>query len=168
MIRDEIKVRQLTIEDKPALEKLIKDVEDTVSNKAFWLPISEESENHFFDVSWTVFLGAFLGGELLGALGLFFDENEYGESRDALNLEGNIAEYGRAMVLSEYRNKGIMNIISKEMNHYVCGYNLEYLVATVHPDNEPSQKFLKKDGFIKKGHIVKMNKYPRDILVKKL
>ena len=154
--------------DRRALDILITKIEKTNKNELFWLPISNESRDHFWDTDWTIFVGAFKQEKLIGALGLFLNENEYGESRDAIGLEGKVAEYGRAMVLPEYRGYGLIDRLADELLPVAKERKVEKLIATVHPDNIPSSGFLTKMGFEKCGHIIKNDKYPRDILVKAL
>lgn len=160
----EITLRQLTLQDERSLNHLIQDVESTLPDEKFWLPITKESREHFFDDEWTYFLGAFAEGELVGAAALFFNENEWGESREVLGLESSsIAEFGRAMVRSDFRGKGVMNIISKELLLEAKEKQVEWLLATVHPNNTPSQKTVKAMGMRKSGFCVKEGDYERDI-----
>lgn len=154
--------------DRRALDTLVAEIEKTNNNKLFWLPISDESRDHFLDSDWTIFMGAFRQDKLIGALGLFLNENEYGESRDAIGLEGKIAEYGRAMVHPDYRGYGLINHLAEGLLPIAKEKGIESLIATVHPENIPSSSFLIRMGFEKCGHIMKNNVYPRDILVKKL
>lgn len=157
-------VRKLVKSDDLQLEKLIKDVENNLMEKTFWLPISEKSRSHFFDENWTLFLGAFDDEKLIGAVGLFLNENEYGESCKALGLSTeSVAECGRAMVSPNYRGRGVMAKLSFHMMEHAKKLRIKYLLATVHPDNIASQSVIKKMGFQKKGFVVKYDNYPRDI-----
>jgi RimJ/RimL family protein N-acetyltransferase len=79
-----------------------------------------------------------------------------------------IAEIGRAMVAPEYRHKGLMNMITQELIIHAKKQGIQYLVATVHPQNIPSQKAAAALGMEKKEHCVKHGKYERDILLLKL
>ena len=97
---------------------------------------------------------------------MFFNENEFGESREALRIIGNnLAEYGRAMVHSGHRNQGIMKQISKKLLKYAEKIGIKKIITTVHPKNIPSQKIVKDLGFIKKITVVKYGRYKRDIFL---
>ena len=162
-------IRELEISDLEALEQLITKVENSLIKNAFWLPINTESRKHFFDKKWTCFYGAFDNDKIIGAVGLFFNQNEYGESQRILNMEDKkIAELGRAMVDPDYRNQKIITHLAEEIMEYASTLNLDAVIATVHPQNVPSQSFLKKLGFEKQASVIKNKKYERDILIKHL
>ena len=161
-----MEIRKLTLTDKMQLDCLINEVENTLVNKTYWLPITETSREHFFDDEWTFFLGAFENGKLVGAVGLFFNENEYGESKRVLGLcSKDVAEYGRAMVSPLYRNKGVMKELSQRLLQYASKFGKKYIIATVHPDNTPSQQVIKSLGFKKKAFVTKLDIYDRDIML---
>lgn len=160
-------IRELDLSDLEALEQLITKVENNLVQEVLWLPISKESKEHFFDKTWTCFYGAFDSDKLLGAIGLFFNQNEYGESQRTLHMEDKkIAELGRAMADPDYRNQKIMTHLADEIMRYASTLNLDAVIATVHPQNVPSQSFLRRLGFEKRASVVKREKYERDILVK--
>ena len=164
-----LSLRHLTEADEHALDLLIQDVEASLLDEKFWLPISETSKAHFFDDEWTYFLGAFAEEELVGAAALFFNENEWGESRQTVGVEStSIAEFGRAMVRSNFRGKGIMNIIANELMQVAKEKPVDYMLATVHPNNVPSQKTVKKMGMEKAGFCVKNGCFERDIFLRAL
>lgn len=159
-----LELRKLEVCDKDKLEELIKKINIDLENENFWLPITIESKEHFFDDEWTYFLGMFNKEELIAAVGLFFNENEYEESEKILKLQKyKIAEIGRAMVSPEYRHNGLMKKITKELIGYAKKQGVQYLIATAHPQNIPSQITLEALGMVKKASCVKHGKYERDI-----
>ena len=158
--------RKLLKSDSQKLESLIKNVENNLEDETFWLPITDKSRDNFFEDSWTYFLVAFEGDELLGAAALFFNENEFGSSCQALGLSiENVAEYGRAMVRPELRNKGIMKQILERLINQAKKSGIKRIVATVHPHNIPSQKVLTSFGFDNKLKVVKNQNYERYIFI---
>lgn len=160
-------IREINLSDEKQLDSLIEEVESNLENRLFWLPISDTSRSHFFDATWTHFVGAFDHDTLVAAVGLFFNENEYGENIEALHLTNDkCAEIGRAMVKVDYRHQGLMQILTEKLMEYAKECGVEKLVATVHPDNIPSQRTFFKLGFEKQGYIVKKNDYERDIFLK--
>ena len=160
-------VRPLLKSDDAQLSILIATIENSLSDYTFWLPISDASRNHFFDSEWTHFFGAFDGGKLIAAVGLFLNENEYGESRKTVHLENKrVAEIGRAMCAPDFRRKGILNELTEEAIRQAKELDLEVLIATAHPKNVPSQSLLCHFGFAKEGYVIKSKFYERDIFVK--
>lgn len=164
-----IVIRRLKAEDKEKLEQLIHIVERNLDNKMFWLPINDISRKHYFDESWTCFWGAFDNSKLIAAIGLFFNENEFGESKKALHLgEGEVAELGRALVDPMYRKRGIMSALAQELMKYAKEVGVESIIATTHPKNVGSIALLKGLGFDNKKYVVKQEIYERYIFVKKI
>lgn len=164
-----LKLKRLELNDKIKLEELIKQIENNLENERFWLPINIESREHFFDDEWTYFLGIFDKDKLIAAVGLFFNENEYGETKKILQLQGyKIAEIGRAMVAPGYRGKGLMIKIMKQLIDHAKKQGYQYLVATVHPQNTASQKSVIALGMNKKDSYVKPGGFKRDIFLLKL
>lgn len=169
-MNDSYIIRKLSKTDEKQLNNLIREVESGLKKETFWLPITEISRMHFFDDTWTYFLGVFnKEEELIGAVALFFNENEYGESAEVLGLrQQNLAEYGRAMVRPDYQGQGIMKSLSAILIEHAKKMGIKRIIATVHPDNIASQSVIKSLGFIKKAFIRKMNRYDRDIFLMEL
>lgn len=161
--------RKLFLKDKEALEQLITVIESNMKNKYFWLPIKEEARKHFFDNEWTEFYGLFDSGVLIAAAALFYNEYEFGESLKQLNIGGRkVAEIGRAMVHPKYRGHNLLYQINKNLIAVANRNGLEYVLATIHPENEPSQRSFRKAGLMKMDTYVKNDAYVRDIFVIKL
>lgn len=164
-----MEVKVLDTNDQDKLYELIDVVESNLKNKMFWYPISDTSREHFLDDEWTNFWGIFEEDKLIAAAGLFYNKNEYGESAEILHFENyKIAEIGRIMTRPEYRNRGYMNLILSEILKYAKTLSLDYLVATVHPQNTPSHRALERIGMHKEAHCIKKEVYERDVLVLKL
>lgn len=165
-MNDVYKIRKLNAEDETQLNTLIHEVENGLKEEKFWLPIGEVSKIHFFDDEWTYFLGAFVEEQLIGAVALFFNENEYGESIRVLGINPeDVAECGRAMVKPDYQGKGIMKKLSELLIDYARQRGIKKIIATVHPNNIASQTVVASLGFKKKAFVTKMHQYDRDILV---
>ncbi len=162
-------IRRLNTNDQMDLKQLTFDIEMSLSNDKFWLPISDVSREHFFDLNWTIFWGAYDGERLIGAAGLFLNENEYGESQKYIRCENEkVAEIGRLMCHPDYRGQGVAAHLVNEVLKTASRMDLDILLATVHPQNKPSQKVLMEAGFVKEGHIVKSKNYERDILIRRM
>lgn len=165
-----IKIRKLNIKDKDKLYSLIKLIEDNLFNNAFWLPIQEKAKANFFNEDWTVFLGAFNEDKLIGASALFLNKHEYEETVESLNMlkSFTFAEIGRCMVAPDYRGQNIMYTLNFELIKIAKRLQIDYLVATAHPQNLPSKTSLEKLGMKKVNTIIKYNSFPRDVYLYKI
>lgn len=164
-----MEIKVLTIDNKCELEELITNIEDNLENDKWWLPIQEKAYENFFNEDWTIFVGAFDNNKLVGASALFFNEFEYGESVSTLNIESDkVAEIGRCMVLPNYRGKNLMHCMNLKLIEIAKSKEIEYLIATAHPNNNPSNNSLRKIGMKFKNKINKYNDYERNIYLKKL
>ena len=161
--------RKLTLADSKSLDELIDVIESTLEREVFWLPINATAKEHFFDPSWTEFYGFFDGPKLVAAAALFYNEHEYKESVAELDMEDAVfAEIGRAMVHPDYRGNHYLYQINQTLIEVARTKNIQYLLATIHPDNIPSQKSFLKSGFEKKHTYRKSNGYERDIFLLQL
>ncbi len=161
--------RKITLQDRDALERLIAEVENSLKNEYFWLPIKEEARKHFFDDEWTEFYGVFQEGELIAAIALFLNEYEYGESLKQLNsTEKKVAELGRAMVHPAYRGKHLLDPLIKDLLDIARQRGIECVLATIHPENVPSQRLFQKAGLEKMCTYTKDVSYIRDVYVIRL
>ena len=162
-----LEFKQLTADNRTQLNKLIHNIEDSLDNKSFWLPIDAISRTHFLDNDWTIFNGCFFNGYLVAASGLFLNPHEYYESAKQLKIENrNIAELGRLMVSPECRGSYLSFYTSRTLIDIAKQKGIDYIIATVHPDNIPSKKTLEKLGFEKSGYILKQENYQRDIYLR--
>lgn len=159
-----MKIKKLTLNDKEQLNILIGKIEENLEKEDYWLPINEPSREHFFDEQWTEFYGMFDGDELIAAAALFYNEHEYGESVQVIGLEcDRVAEIGRAMVAPSYRGNNYLYELNSVLIDVARSKGIECLVATIHPDNIPSQRSFKKIGFTRKGTYTKSCGFTRDV-----
>lgn len=149
------------------LEELICNIEGSLSDELFWLPIKKEAKDNFFNEEWTCFVGAFDQEKLVAAAALFFNEFEFGETLDTVGVNradfSSYAEIGRCMVLPEYRGRGLMCSMIASLKEIAIEAEKKYLVATVHPQNMASRRSLENAGMRQIGETVKCGKYPRCI-----
>lgn len=161
-----MKIRKLTSEDESKLLHLIDVIEENLDEKEFWLPINEVSKEHFFDDRWTEFYGIFDGCKLVASAALFYNEHEYGESLEKLNIKDvNVAEIGRAMVHPEYRGNNLLYSINQKLVDVARTKNIKFLLATIHPKNIPSQKSFTKLGMKKETTYKKSCGFIRDVFM---
>lgn len=158
-------IRKLTESDRDALWELVSVVESTLVRSDFWLPIEEVSREHFLDDSWTEFHGAFEGDRLIGASALFYDIFEFGENLDVLGIgPESVAEVGRSMVHPDHRGRNILLSINESLVPVARDRGLTMLLATVHPENVPSQASFRRLGFERKATYMTCYGMTRDIL----
>ena len=151
------------------LDKLIEIIEASLERQDFWLPINSVSREHFFDPSWTDFYGLFENSCLIAASALFYNEHEFGESLSKLHMPPSVvAEIGRSMVHPMYRGNNLLYKINSQLLKIARTKGIEYILATIHPENIPSQKSFKTLGLQKKHTYTKSNGYVRDIFLVQL
>lgn len=165
----EVEIRKLTIDDQAGLDNLINTIETNLERRDFWLPINTTSREHFFDSVWTEFYGIFHNSKLIAASALFYNKHEFKESAAAIGMENTvIAEIGRCMVHPDFRGKNLLYKINCELLKVAAEKRIECILATIHPDNLPSQKSFQKLGLKKELTYTKSNGYVRDIYTLKL
>ena len=165
-----MEIRQLTEKDRESLLNLIDTIEEKLENKTWWLPISAEALENFFNKDWTIFYGAFDGEKLVAASALFI--NKYYFESIVSHLENvdinKFGKIGRCMVHPDYRGNNLMFKINQKLVKIAKSMNLEYLGAIAHPQNIASNTSLQKLGLRVAQTIIKDGKYPRNILCAKL
>lgn len=136
-----IEYRKIDITEKDNLKKLIDIVLNGLERKEFFIPFTDEEIDMMFDSSIAITYGAYDNNKLVGTAQLYLNENYVNEIKEILKLKNNkIAELGGALVLKEYRNKGIIKKLLSILIKEAENKNYDYLVATVHPENIASNK----------------------------
>lgn len=159
-----IEFRKLTADDSESLSVLINEIESSIANKEWWLPINTESKIHFLDDDWGYFIGAFDDQKLIGASSLFFNEHEFGESLSYCdNVVCPVAEIGRSMVLPPYRGNNLLYRMNCELLKVAKKHGIGTIIVTIHPNNMPSMNSFKKLGAVYKNTITKYGSYLRNI-----
>lgn len=163
------KIRKLTINDKEELDSLIDVILKNLIKPEYFTKIEEHSYKHFLDDNYSRFYGIFIEGKMAAVATLFLDEYEYAELCEAINIskEG-IAEIGRAMVHPFYRGNHYEREIVSYLIDVAKNMKLKRLIATVHPDNIPSQKCFNDLNFTKVKTITKHSGYLRDVYLLEL
>lgn len=152
--------------DKKYLEdyiKLCNSVVETLKNRDFLIPFSNDDIVSLFNDEKTIIYGVFDGDKLIGSAQLNINQEKLINTKDMLGLcSFNVAELGGYLVLSEYRNQGITKFLEQVLIEVAKNNNIEYIVITVHPDNIPSKKAIEhtKAKFIK---TIKLGNYLREV-----
>ena len=158
-----IEYRKITIEEKESLINLIDKVLQNLERKEFFISFTTEEIDMMFDDSKVIVYGAYDNNKLVGTAQLYLSENYVEEIKQILSLDSNsVAELGGALVLEEYRNKGIMKELSKRLIEEAKNRSIEYIVITVHPENIASNKAFSYTG-AKVKQTVNLGEYLRNI-----
>lgn len=155
-----ISIRTLTEGDASSLDEVIDEIEGNLEHKEWWFPVTKKARSMFFDGKSAVLVGAFDGGKLVAACGLFFFEVLSDTNVSTLN-EG-LAEIGRCMVIPEYRGDNLMLKLNRELVAKARELGKKSIVATSHPDNVASCRSLEALGFTKKCRVKKWGNYSRN------
>ena len=148
---------------KESLVNLIDKVLQNLERKEFFIPFTTEEIDMMFDDSKVIVYGAYDNNKLVGTAQLYLSENYVEEIKQILSLDSNsVAELGGALVLEEYRNKGIMKELSKRLIEEAKNKSIEYIVITVHPENIASNKAFSYTG-AKVKQTVNLGEYLRNI-----
>ena len=67
------------------------------------------------------------------------------------------------MVHPDYRGRNLLATINKELISVAKEKGLRFLLATIHPDNVPSQTSFRKLGFVKRTTYFKSDGFVRDV-----
>lgn len=163
-----IEYRKIEIKDKDNLKNLIDTVLDDLERKDFFIPFTDEEIDMMFDSSKVVTYGAYDNNKLVGTAQLYLSENYVEEIKEMLELkDSKVAELGGALVLKEYRNRGIIKYLLSILIEDAKNKNYDYLVATVHPENIASNKAVSST----KAEIIKtanLGEYLRNIYLLKI
>lgn len=160
-------IRKLTQVDKQDYFSLLFEVYDGLENKDwFIMPSIYERENIFKN---DVTYGYFDGKQLVGASSLFRGVAEMEDVLEFSKVKSqNVAEIGPLVVKENYRGNNIAFQINQKLFELAKQKGVEYIFATVHPNNTPSNKSIQKLGLELVGTFVRMGKYLRNVYMLKI
>ena len=143
-------------------------IRENLQNPEWFMPFSEENMLHTFDEGNTlVVYGAFVDGEL-ACISLFdTNEEEFKELSVACKANPNKkgAELGGSMVLPKFRGQNLMLDVNNKLLDVAKEMGIDYFVATVHPDNAPSNRSVQKMGMQFKTVITRAGGYLRNVYI---
>ena len=163
-----IEYRKIDVSEKKDLEKLINEVLNGLERKEFFIPFTEEEIDIMFDDSKAITYGAYDNNNLIGNAQLYLSENYVGEIKEILELKDySVAELGGALVLENYRNKGITKKLLAILIEEAKRLNWDYVIATVHPENIASNKAVSSTN-AKVVKTTNLGEYLRNIYLLKI
>ncbi len=170
-IKNEIKYKEIEFNEKSNVLNLMDCVINNLKRPEFYYMGNKEKElERMFDKSYVYNLGAYYKEKLVGMTQLYVDQEDLENYINISNLKDyNVCELGTALVLEKFRNNGIMQNLIKLQKDKAKSLNFEYMIATAHPENIPSNIALTKSGFcLKKQIMINNNKYCRNLYQMKL
>lgn len=141
--------KRIDSEDEKQVRNLVDIVFQNLEREDFLIPWTEEQMNRFFDDHYSLLFGAYDGDKLIAMSQIFTPREIEEEYYDILNVpkSKSICELGGFLVLPEYRKRGVMMELSKITMDYFKKLNYHYIISTVHPENEASNRIIQKLGF---------------------
>lgn len=164
-------IKKLTKQNTDDIKHLTKVITKNLTNPDMFMPFTDQAiDNMFAKTSTLNAYGAFCGDTLV-AMSLY--DTNYDEFEELLEPIGidktkRIAELGVCMTLPEFRGNNLMHLINTEILKIAKQNGFEYLVATAHPQNTPSNTSLKKLGMQCGATIIRAGHYLRNVYFIKL
>lgn len=166
---NELNFKKICENDRDKIENLINNVIDNLDRKEFFVPYAQWELDRMFDESYAPLFGCYDKDKLVGMVQLYVDQEFLKEDKEVLDLiDCKVCELGGALILSEYRNKGIVKKLTRMQIELAKDLGFEYIISMVHPDNIYSKKALERLGlkYIKTKKF--SNGFLRDIYCMKL
>ena len=136
--------KKICKKDENQLRELINIVLRDIERPEFFIPFTEIEIANMFDKSKTVVYGAYDNEKLIGTAQIYLDQEYVKDMKKMLSIENVKAlELGGYLVLSNYRNQGIMKNLQNKLITEAKAKNFKYVIITAHPDNKPSNSVIK-------------------------
>lgn len=159
--------KKIEEKDKGKIECLRKEVISGLERQEFYMEDTEEDKSKIFED--TIFYGAYDENNLVGIAQLYTDQEYLEDMKRVFGLEEYyVCELSTALVKKEYRNQGIMQNLIKIQIEISKKLNFKYIIATIHPENMPSNRAFEKNGFHVKGQAIFREIYLRNLCVMKI
>lgn len=160
---------ELTLKDKENYLKLYDSVVATLEHPEWLTHINQKERKTIFTNNDIYMFACEMDNRLVGASGFFLDYSGIENIVEFVKLKNvKIAEIGASIVIPQYRGKNIMLNINKFAVQKAKEIGLEYLIASVHPDNLPSNNSLRALGMEFKGTTFRNGKLLRNIYLLKI
>ncbi len=162
-------LRTLQPEDRHLHEAMSRTIVQALPRTDFLIPMTpEEYEDTFTDDTTDIVYGLFDNDQLIATCALLHDVRAYSGQEELHDiLTHRCAEIGECMVLPQYRGNSLMLKLNTLLKNDALSMGIEYMLATAHPDNSPSNNSLQVLGF----QLIKTfnrNGYLRNLYVMKV
>lgn len=161
----------LNVEYIDQVIKLQDEVIDGLSNSEWLKRTSEEDYKMILEDGENICCGVFDSNELIGYCFLQFPKKSFlvYKKRFLLPFLHNKCMYFKVVVINEkHRNKGLQSAFLQVALEYAKFYEINRIIATVHPDNKVSNLVFNKSNFALKKTKAVHNNEPRNIYEYKL
>ncbi|MBQ7036178.1 MAG: GNAT family N-acetyltransferase [Clostridia bacterium] len=159
-------IQRLDASHHTAYLALTQEVLGCLPNPDWFMPLSDELlKTMFLPESTFVVHGCFVDGELAG-VSLYdtcYEEIEEVAKAAGAPLTKKGAELGISMVLPKFRGQNMMYKLNSSLVEAAKEKGFDYLLATAHPDNLPSNASIRKLGMEYKKTIIRQGHYERNV-----
>ena len=167
----ELVYKKIENKDKEQLFKLIDVVIGGLEDDSYFIPYEQwELDSMFDEVNYAPLYGAYDGDKLVAMAQLYVSQDMLADLKKEFELEEyKVCELGGALVLLEYRGKGITTKLQTIALELAKQLGFDYIISMAHPNNIGSCKTLEKiglkflketilsNGFLRKVYILKLN-----------
>ena len=147
-MENKIIYREVQNSDSTQFYNLLNEITEDLKAKGkseFFIPPQTFFDN-LFDENYVHNIGAFSGKKMVGIVSLCFNQENVQNYKEKIGImDKKVCELGNALILPEYRGKGIIQILNQMIIDLAKKLKYEVAVATVHPDNISSKKALEKE-----------------------
>jgi len=165
----ELIYKEIGPQDKKQVKDLINTVLDNLERPEFFISYSEWELDNLFNKDYAPPYGAYDGNKLVGMGQLYVNQDLLKEYKEIFNItDKKVAELGGALVLPEYRKRGIMTTLMNILTDLAKDIGFDYVISMAHPDNIGSNKALKNVGLKYVKTVTENNGYLRDLYIMEL
>lgn len=142
-----IEYRKIGENQRKEVQQLAEKVINGLERKEFFIPIKNNEYDDMFNDSKSIIYGAYDGENLIGIARMSLEQLKNDYIKKELNLENNkVTRFGKYMVLSEYRNQGIMKHLQARLIEECKRLKYEYVIILAHPENKQSNGAIRHMG----------------------
>lgn len=165
----ELIYKEIDPKDEKRVKDLINVVLDGLERPEFFISYSEWELENLFNKDYAPLYGAYDSNKLVGMGQLYVNQDSLKEYKETFNItDKKVAELGGALVLPEYRRRGIMTTLMNMITDLAKDMGFDYAISMAHPDNIGSSKALKNVGLEYVKTVTENNGYLRDFFIMEL
>jgi len=166
---NDLTFKVIELNDEKQVKDLINDVLSGLERPEFFISYSEWELENLFNKDHAPLYGAYDGDKLVGMGQLYVNQDSLKEYKETFNIaDKKVAELGGALVLPEYRKRGIMTSLMNIITDLAKDMGFDYVISMAHPDNIGSNKALKNVGLKYIKTVTENNGYLRDLYIMEL
>ncbi len=164
-----MKIQQLSHNHLKDLKQIIDIALKNITNPKWFIPLDPSNIDNIFDLNICNIYGIFDNDKLLAISGLFWDESDYQDIKQLLNIQNaKVAEIAECITIPQARGNNYMLKLNQLLVQKAKELGYQYLIATAHPDNIASNKSLQNLGMTSNKQFYRYDKFLRNIYCIKL